>query len=376
MIQALLPPVEAWEPAAAVARSDWHLEGCLTPRSEMTRTRVARVPFRIGRSPDADFRVSSPNVSKLHAELLIGGETVFVRDLNSSNGTYVNGRRIDSPTPVGDGDLLQFADMEFRLRREGDDAADHTAMFDQPQNGWLFSLMGQVVKDRRFTMHFQPIVDSRTLKCVAVEALVRCHLAGLESPVQLFRAAAQLGLEQRISHLCREEAVLALAAHPGRETLFVNTHPNEFLGADLIGLLKSLREMAGARRIVLEIHEGSIPGIDAMRSFRAALKDLGIGIAYDDFGAGQSRLLELAKAPPDYLKFDRSLLNGIHEASASQRVIVQTLVEIALDDGIQPIAEGLDEHASVEVCREMGFTLLQGYYFARPMLAEALVKFT
>jgi EAL domain-containing protein (putative c-di-GMP-specific phosphodiesterase class I) len=375
MIQTLLPVVEEWEPASSATQTDWHLEGCLTPHSEITRTRIVRVPFRIGRGPDADFRIPSPNVSKLHAELLIGGETVFVRDLNSSNGTYVNGRRIDAPTPVGDGDLLQFADMEFRLRLDGHDAAEHTAMFDQPQNGWLFSLLSQVVKDRRFTMHFQPIVDSRTLKSVAVEALVRCHLAGLESPVQLFRAAAQLGLEQRVSHLCREEAVLALAAHPGRETLFVNTHPNEFLGADLIGLLKSLRETAGSRRIVLEIHESSIPGIDAMRSFRSALKDLGIGIAYDDFGAGQSRLLELAKAPPDYLKFDRSLLKGIKDACVSQRAIVQTLVEIALDDGIQPIAEGLDDYDTVEVCREMGFTLLQGYYFARPMSAELLSSF-
>jgi EAL domain-containing protein (putative c-di-GMP-specific phosphodiesterase class I) len=375
MIQSLLPAVEEWEPASTSTRSDWHLEGCLTPRAELTRTRIVRVPFKIGRGPDADFRIPSPNVSKMHAELIIGGDNVFVRDLNSSNGTYVNGRRIDEPTPVGEGDLLQFADMEFRLKRDGNDAAGHTAMFDQPQSGWLFSQMHQVVAQRRFSMHFQPIVDSRTLKSVAVEALVRCSLTGLESPLQLFRSAAQLGLEQRVSQLCREEAVLAIAAHPGRETLFVNTHPNEHLGSDLIGQLRNLRELAGSRRIVLEIHESAIPEIDAMRSFRSALKDLGIGIAYDDFGAGQSRLLELAKAPPDYLKFDRSLLKGISEACVSQRAIVQTLVEIALDDGIQPVAEGLDDADTVEICREMGFTLLQGFYFARPMPAESLINF-
>lgn len=361
---------------SAVERcGQWALEGCLSPHSDLVLTRIARVPFSIGRGQDVDFQLASPNVSKRHAELVFGGDLVFVRDLNSQNGTFINGHRINGPTPAGENDLIQFADLEFRLRKTTPPADDLTSEFDQPQSGWLISQMNEVVNQRRFAMHFQPIVDTATSRSVAVEALVRCRLPGLESPMQLFRAAGRLGLEERVSQLCRDEAVKTLSAHSGREDLFLNTHPREQLGPELLRELRMLREQSGDRRIVLEIHEGSITDIESMRGIRAALKDLDIGIAYDDFGAGQSRLLQLAKVPPDYLKFDRSILKNLHEACFSQQQIVRTLVEIALDDGIQPVAEGLDDQDTVEVCRDIGFTLLQGYYFARPMPVEALARF-
>jgi len=351
---------------------EWYLEGCITSRAELSQTRIVKSPFVIGRGSSADFRIPSANVSKLHAEILIGGEAVVIRDVNSSNGTYVNGRRIEAPTPVGDQDLLQFADMEFRLRRGESEVPAHTMVSERPQSGWLISRLYQVVNHQRFAMAFQPIVDSRTLKSVALEALVRCDLSGLESPMQLFKAAEQLGLEERVSEMCRTAAVRTLMNYGGNEDLFVNTHPNERLGEELIESLKSLRDQAGGRRIVLEIHEAAVPGVDTMQSFKAALKDLGILLAYDDFGAGQSRLVELTRVPPDFLKFDRSLLKGIREASVSQQQIVQTLVDIAHENDVKTVAEGLDDEETVTMCREMGFTMLQGFYFARPMPVEDL----
>lgn len=364
--------VEDWSHESVGQVTEWYLEGCLTPQSELTQTKIVKAPFIVGRGMSADFRIPSANVSKIHAEILVVGDAVFVRDLNSSNGTYINGRRIDTPTPVGDTDLLQFADMEFRLRQGDQDAAGRTMVAEQPQQGWLISRLQQVLGERRFTMAFQPMVDSRTLKSVALEALVRCVLPGLEAPVQLFKAAAQLGLETRLSDLCRTVAVDMLAGYGGGQTLFVNTHPNEVLGPELVASLKTLRNRAAGRKIVLEIHEGAIPPIDTMAWFRSALRDLGIQVAYDDFGSGQSRLVELTRVPPDYLKFDRSLLTGIRHASASRQQIVQTLVDIAHENDIRTVAEGLDDEETVVVCREMGFQLLQGYYFARPMPADQL----
>ena len=109
-----------------------------------------------------------------------------------------------------------------------------------------------------------------------------------------------------------------------------------------------------------------------MREFRAALRDLGIGLAYDDFGAGQSRLLELTEFPPDYLKFDRSLVRESALCSDSHRSLVRTLVKHAADAGIATVAEGLESQESVDDCRSLGFAYLQGYHLGRPVSAEEL----
>ena len=142
---------------------------------------------------------------------------------------------------------------------------------------------------------------------MGVEALVRCEVPGLESPVELFEAASRLGMEKRVSTMCRIKAVRALGDRFPEYQLFLNTHPGEYLGRELVQSLSQLRFLAGQRPMVLEIHEATIPEMTAMREFREALRDLEIGLAYDDFGVGQSRLLELTEVPPDYLKFDRSL---------------------------------------------------------------------
>lgn len=359
--------------AVASLKGNWILEGCLDAAGDLTRTVIGKNPFSIGRGSGVDFRIPSRNVSKMHADLVIGGDTVFVRDLGSSNGTFVNGVRITQATPVAEGDLLQLADMEFRLLKAmTDSAVQHTHMSDRPEEGWLISRLHQVINEREFTMAFQPIVDVESGNIFAYEALVRCRVPGLENPLKLFDAATRMGLEERISAMCRDEAVRLLNTRPGNERLFVNTHANEFLGQEMIDSLAGLQQLLRNRPLVLEIHEAAVPDLSAMRSFRRSLKEIGVQLAYDDFGAGQSRLLELTEVPPDYLKFDRSLLMNLPKASASQIELVQTLVKIALDRGIAPLAEGLDNQETVDICKAMGFTLLQGFHLGRPATVDLL----
>jgi EAL domain-containing protein (putative c-di-GMP-specific phosphodiesterase class I) len=350
----------------------WFLAGHLGDQSGLTQIPIGKIPFTIGRSTGADFCLNSKSVSKAHAEIIAAVDAVLVRDLGSTNGTFVNGHRIIDPTPVGEDDLLQFADMEFRLGRDLSGTGEHTAVGDCIEDGWLISRLHEVINHRKFTMAYQSIVDNRHFQPVAYEALVRCELPGLESPLKLFEAASRIGVEERVSSLCRQQAVETLASHPAQGKLFLNTHPNEFLGPELVRTLADLRLKAGARQLVLEIHEAAVPDLGTMREFRDALRDLGIGLAYDDFGAGQSRLLELTKIPPDYLKFDRSLLKDIATASSSHHALVLALLRHAQEAGIATVAEGLDSRDDVDVCLEMGFSHFQGYYFSRPIPAEGL----
>jgi EAL domain-containing protein (putative c-di-GMP-specific phosphodiesterase class I) len=350
----------------------WFLVGCLGQTDGLTQTTIGKVPFTVGRASSNDFSLPSRNVSKFHADIIVAVDAVLVRDLGSTNGTFVNGTRITAPTPVGDGDLLQFADMEFRLGRANAGSGERTAISKSPEDGWLISRVHEVVNLGRFNMVFQPIVAAHDLKPIAVEALVRSQVAGLETPASLFDAAARLGLQERLSVMCRTRAVEALEQAPAGLQLFLNTHPSEYLGVELMQLLALLRDAARGRTLVLEIHEAAVPHLAAMREFRAALRDLGIGLAYDDFGAGQSRLLELTEVPPDYLKFDRSLVRESALCSDSHRSLVRTLVKHAADAGIATVAEGLESPESVDDCRSLGFTYLQGYHLGRPVSAEEL----
>ncbi len=91
---------------------------------------INSVRFRLGRRDSAEYTLSSLQVSGLHAEFIQVGIRLFIRDMNSTNGTYVNGKRIDNRDyALRDGDRVRLSNMEFIIhRRRIDDAANDTAV--------------------------------------------------------------------------------------------------------------------------------------------------------------------------------------------------------------------------------------------------------
>lgn len=348
-------------------RMGWSLVGCATPDSDARSLLIAHSPFSIGRGFSCDGVVDSPKVSKLHAELIVAGELIFLRDLDSTNGTFVNGYRIGDITPVSAGDLIQFADREFRIALESVCTTDKTIQADSFEENWLLSQMNQILNHDKFRMVYQPIVQASGHQLYGVEALVRCDIPGLESPVRLFQLAANLGLEEHLSCSCRSKAVETLSSHfQPSQRLFLNTHPSEHLGKDLLNSLADLQTLAGQWKLVVEIHEAAVTDLETIRTFRAGLLDLGIELAYDDFGAGQSRLREISEVPPDYVKFDRGMINKLSQASETQTNLIRSLIDLCRGNNIKVIAEGIESQEDGECCRELGFELFQGYYYGRP----------
>src|SRR5438093_9524981 len=92
------------------------------------RVRVHTTPFTIGRRPEMHLTLSCNSVSSRHAELVSGGDSLWVRDLKSTNGTYVNGNPIHSATEVKEGDYLQFAKVVFRVNREASMSNSRTCL--------------------------------------------------------------------------------------------------------------------------------------------------------------------------------------------------------------------------------------------------------
>ena len=124
--------------------------------------------------------------------------------------------------------------------------------------------------------------------------------------------------------------------------------------------------MSGNTDLVLEIHEASVTNRTVMRELSAAVKDLEIELAFDDFGSGQARLAELIESRPDYVKFDISLIHAIDQADEARRRMIKSLVGMVRDLDIRALAEGIETSSEAEACEEIGFDLAQGYFFGRP----------
>jgi EAL domain-containing protein (putative c-di-GMP-specific phosphodiesterase class I) len=350
----------------------WCLEGLVDQGQIKRHIPVKSNPFQVGRHPKCDLVLQSRNISKSHAHLISAGELLAVRDLQSTNGTYVNGKRISSDTLLNEGDFVQFADTEFRTTKEVAKNFERTIEKSNVGAPGVLSQFDRLINQQCIVPFFQPVVAFGSEKTIGYEVLARSTLKGLENPQEMFSTAARLNLEEKLSSLCRTVGVLAGRELEGQPQIFVNTHPAESLMTGVLRSLRELRTLVPEQPITLELHEATVTDPRSMKELRARLTDLNVSLAYDDFGAGQSRLIDLVQVPPDYLKFDIHMIRDLHQASAAQRQLVKTLVAMVRDFNIAPLAEGIECREEKEVCEELGFQFAQGYYFGRPTPLNAV----
>jgi EAL domain-containing protein (putative c-di-GMP-specific phosphodiesterase class I) len=335
---------------------------------------IQPLPFRIGRRPGLEMVLPSHRVSKLHAEIFEQDGVLKIRDQQSRNGTFVNHRPV-TETDITEGDILHFGDFEFRIGRkslkaEKDDSSE-TATFMPFSLSRQFLEGGrdlkQLIETGAVTVEFQPIVRLPGAGLAAYEALGRgLHPSLPRNPVELLRIAESIGAEVELSRLLRRRAVELASTNGGICALFLNTHPTELQSPGLVESMEELRSLAPQLDLTLEIHESALAQPAAIALLREQLSEINVGLAYDDFGTGQARLLELAEAPPHYLKFDRRFIVGIDLAPPSRRRLVASLVAAARELLVKTIAEGVETAAEAEVCAGLGFTHAQGYYFGGP----------
>jgi EAL domain-containing protein (putative c-di-GMP-specific phosphodiesterase class I) len=354
----------------------WVLVGLAHGDERLSTIALSPLPFRIGRRAGLQLTLAATSVSREHAEFYADGECLRLRDLGSTNGTFVNRRPI-SDEAVRDGDIVHFGECEFRLGVEDDFSPWGTMVMEalpKPQHLLRGTQeLGELLRLGAVTVEFQPIVALPAGEIVSYEALGRGCYPGLpESPIELFQIAASLGVEPDLSRLFRRKALEIAVTRGGLPTLFLNTHPSEIAGPGLLDSLGELRQRAPDQPITIEIHEATVVKARGIGELRDGLKARGIGLAYDDFGAGQARLLELGEMPPDLLKFDVRFVRDLDRAPESKRRLLKSLVDIARDLGVEPLAEGVETAGEVAACIAVGFTHAQGYHFGRPVPIERL----
>ena len=344
----------------------WYLCGTIAEGDRSREIVLDQSRFQAGRRSTCNLRLSWPTVSGLHAEFVVAADTLFLRDLGSTNGTFVNGRRILADTLLSEGDIIHFGGVEFRLRKRCEEDARGTMNWSGCNLTARLEGFDELVHGKGLVPFYQPIVKLYDTSTIGFEVLARSRIAEFPTPREMFETAEQVDRENELSEVCRLEGVRQSSGMPFGQRLYLNTHPTELRGNNLIASLEKLRAEAPSQALSLEIHEAAVTDLDAMAELQLCLTDLDIQLAYDDFGAGQARLLDLVEVPPDVLKFDISLVRDIHKASSKRQKMVGTLVALVRDFGIAPLAEGVETLEESRACQELGFELAQGFYFGRP----------
>jgi EAL domain-containing protein (putative c-di-GMP-specific phosphodiesterase class I) len=229
---------------------------------------------------------------------------------------------------------------------------------------------------------YQPEVDLRTGRVVAVEALLRWDhpTRGTISPATFIPLAEVTGLIVPIGAWVLHEACQQAAAWnagPTQLVMAVNVSPRQLADPNFerhVG--EALAESGLAPdRLCLEVTESAViadPAAAVEKLHR--LKALGIRLALDDFGVGHSSLSQLrVLVPVDTLKIDKSFIDGLARDPEDQ-AIVQAVLDLARSLGMATVAEGVEAPDQAAVLRNLECTIGQGYHFARPQEPAAITQ--
>ncbi|AWW75119.1 GGDEF-domain containing protein [Erythrobacter sp. KY5] len=307
--------------------------------------------------------------SEIHAEIMrpfrIDGERLEVRASLGVSLLPENGNDADT--------LMQSADLALYHAKVG--GRSRTCFYDSSMSRDLArrreiedELRAAIQRDE-LSIYFQPIVDLETGRIKTFEALVRWfhpHKGELR-PDEFIPVAEETGVIVTLGNWITAQAARVAATWPDDVTVAVNLSPLQIRapGAAL-GIKSALREAGlDPRRLELEVTESLfIEDNHATAAFIEELSDIGVRFALDDFGTGYSSLGYINTFPFSKIKVDRSFVSGAQVGRKSD-AIIRAVAEMGTTLGMDIVAEGLETIDQVQVVRDAGCNLGQGYYFSR-----------
>jgi diguanylate cyclase (GGDEF)-like protein len=242
----------------------------------------------------------------------------------------------------------------------------------------------RAVSESEFRLLYQPQMSLRSGEIVGLEALLRWDhpTRGLIEPAEFLWLAEETGVIKSIgdwvlAESCRQ-ADHWREAGPGSTPLrvCVNLSARQHADPQLVETVSRVVDEAGIEpsSLCLEITEGIVmQDEEAALGTLRALKDLGVTISMDDFGSSQSSLGALKRFPLDVLKVDRSFVAGLGE-EAEDAAIVTAVINMAHALGLVTVADGVETGRQLELLKQVGCDVGQGYYFARPRPADAIAE--
>ena len=243
-------------------------------------------------------------------------------------------------------------------------------------------LLREAIGSDGLRLHFQPEVDLRTGRLLAVESLVRWQhpTRGLLAASDFITVAEETGLVTNIGRWVFAEACRQLGAwrrdYPQLNFIVrVNMSPADFKVGDLVEYVsEQLRanDVPGDR-LCIEITEYAVmDDSDKTAEVLRGFQELGVEIALDDFGTGFGSMTELKNLPVDLLKLDMSFVRGIN-SDPFDRAIVESIIRLGTALNLEIIAEGIESSRVVDKLLELGCHRGQGYLISVPVAPRDLV---
>lgn len=207
---------------------------------------------------------------------------------------------------------------------------------------------------------YQPIVDLRTGVRVGAEALSRFPVEWQTTPDVVFAEAHRIGEGVRLERQAIERAASYLADVPGY--VGMNLSPDVLMDPGTQHTFAALP----VERISLELSEHDpVRDYGELAACLGPWRERGMRLAIDDVGAGFSSLRHIVLTRPDSIKFDRSIVDGVH-ADPVLTTLIRSLVAFARDLGATTVAEGIETAQDAEALAMLEVDLGQGWFFGRP----------
>lgn len=337
------------------------------------QTVIDASPFVIGRNDSANLALPLNRVSREHAAIVRDGLDYRIRDLGSTNGTFLNGQRIQEAV-LTDGDLLAIADVEFSFCCRSGGAPRETATqvigFGRSGDASAELARDMVHQVRRIQelvvggglrSRFERVVSLDNGRPWAYEAVDdESALPGPAGEARRMVLAADGRWTARLRFMQRMHAAAAIGSLGQAHVLFVRIAPVELGDPALADTLEQVRDaLPPGIRLAVHAPESALSEVAAAQEFLTELRDLEIGICAENFVAGQAGLFAEESTRPDYVMLGRPLARGIDQSPRRQAQL-ETLLRQAQSAGVEAIASGLERREDAEVCRALGCRFGQG----------------
>lgn len=238
--------------------------------------------------------------------------------------------------------------------------------------------LSKLIDKGALTTHFQPIVDLATNTIFGYESLARgvSDEGNLIYPDTLFRWGREGDMLFYLDRACRETSLKTAAVKNIASKVFINFIPTAIY--DPQHCLQSTVKWANQlefdpKNIIFEVIESDyVADLDHLKKILDFYKSQGFMVALDDVGSGYSSLNMIAKLLPDIVKIDREIIDYI-DTNVVNQSIFRAIVQIAKENNIIVLAEGIERAEEAVFCTQEGADLAQGYYYGKPS-AEPIRK--
>jgi diguanylate cyclase (GGDEF)-like protein/PAS domain S-box-containing protein len=324
---------------------------------------------------DRALDVAERLLADLHEPVSLGGHDIAVL---ASVGVAVASPEMTTAGLLRDADIAMY-----EAKRAGKSQIkifDPAMRMSATKHLEFRSDLARAVEQDQLRLVYQPVIDLQQRRVVGAEALLRWDhpTRGTVAPSEFLPIAERAGLIVPIGRWVLEQAIGAASRWQaaGHQQLSINVSPAQIRSSDFVDQIRESVDRSGIdpRRITLEITETTfVDEIDSGSTSLAELRALGVLIALDDFGTGFCSLSYLQRFPVDVLKIDRQLVAEL-DTDPNTATLAEMILQLASGLDVVSVAEGIERCTQLEILRDLGCDLGQGFLLSEPLEASVLER--